>query len=94
MGQQNQKLQNAVEENDNYTNKVQPKHHHRGRPLPLEMNCEIFKFLKWPNQRKLIIGMGRGIYGIFRQRLLRKVFFCASSTYGKVDGWWVIICEN
>jgi hypothetical protein len=74
MGQQNQKLQNAVDEDDNYSNQVQLTSPHRGRPLPLELNCEIFKFLKWPNQRKLIVGMGRGIYEIFRLQLLRKVF--------------------
>jgi hypothetical protein len=82
MGQQNQKQQNAVEEDDNDSNEVHPKHH-RSRPLPLEMNCEIFKFLKWPNQRKLIVGMGREIYGIFRQRLLRKVFFFMRHPHGK-----------
>jgi hypothetical protein len=77
MGQQNQKLQNAVEEDENNANQVQLTNSHRGRrlPLPLELNCEIFKFLKLSNQRIFIVVMGRGIYGIFRQRLLRKVFF-------------------
>jgi hypothetical protein len=42
-------------------------------PLPLELNCEIFKCLKLPNQRKFIWGLGRDIYGIFRQKLLKKV---------------------
>jgi hypothetical protein len=44
------------------------------RPLPLELNCEIFKCLKLPNQRKFIWGLGRGIYGMFGQKLLIKVF--------------------
>jgi hypothetical protein len=46
------------------------RHHRR---LPLEMECEIFKFLKTENQQKFICGMGRGIYGIFRLELLIKV---------------------
>jgi hypothetical protein len=69
-----------VEEDENSANEAQLTNSHRGRgrPLPLEMNCEIFKFLKWPNQRKLIVGMGRGIYGMFHQGLLGKVFLRAS----------------
>jgi hypothetical protein len=45
------------------------------RPLPLEMNCEIFGCLKLPIQRKFICGLGRGIYGISRQKVLKKVFY-------------------
>jgi hypothetical protein len=45
--------------------------HHR---LPLEMECEIFKFLKLEIQHKFIWGMGRGIYGIFGHKLLIKVW--------------------
>jgi hypothetical protein len=44
--------------------------HHR---LPLELECEIFKFLKLEIQQKFIWGMGRGIYGIFGHKLLIKV---------------------
>jgi hypothetical protein len=43
-------------------------------PLPLELNCEVFKCLKLPIQRKFIWGMGRDIYGMFGQKLLKKVF--------------------
>jgi hypothetical protein len=43
------------------------------RPLPLELNCEIFKCLKLPVQPKFIWGLGRDIYGIFGQKLLKKV---------------------
>jgi hypothetical protein len=43
------------------------------RRLPLEMNCEMYKFLKLPIQKKFIWGMGRDIYGMFRQKLLKKV---------------------
>jgi hypothetical protein len=43
------------------------------RPLPLELNCEIFKCLPEPIQRKYIWGLGRGIYGAFRRKLLFKV---------------------
>jgi hypothetical protein len=43
-------------------------------PLPLELNCEIFKCLKLPIQRKFIWGLGSDIYGIFGQKLLKKVF--------------------
>jgi hypothetical protein len=42
-------------------------------PLPLELNCQIFECLKFGIQRKFIGGLGRGIYGIFRQKLLKKV---------------------
>jgi hypothetical protein len=42
-------------------------------PLPLELNCEIFKCLKVPIQTKFIWGLGRGIYGAFRHKLLVKV---------------------
>jgi hypothetical protein len=44
-------------------------------PLPLELNCEIFKCLPDPIQKKFIWAMGRGIYGIFRHKLLVKVNF-------------------
>jgi hypothetical protein len=37
------------------------------------MECEIFKFIKTENQQKLICGMGRGIYGIFRYEAQRSV---------------------
>jgi hypothetical protein len=37
-------------------------------PLPLK-----FEFLKFGIQRKFIGGLGRGIYGIFRQKVLTKV---------------------
>jgi hypothetical protein len=42
-------------------------------PLPLELNCQIFECLKVPIQKKFICGLGRGIYGIFREKLLTKV---------------------
>jgi hypothetical protein len=45
------------------------------RRLPLEMESEIFKFLKVPIQTKFIWGMGRGIYGMFGHQLLIKVYF-------------------
>jgi hypothetical protein len=43
------------------------------RPLPLELNCEIYKCLAVPIQTKFIWGLGRDIYGIFRRKLLVKV---------------------
>jgi hypothetical protein len=43
------------------------------RPLPLELNCEIFKCLAVPIQTKFIWAMGRGIYGAFRRKLLINV---------------------
>jgi hypothetical protein len=42
-------------------------------PLPLELNCQIFVCLKVPIQKKFIGGLGRGIYGMFRQKVLTKV---------------------
>ena len=45
------------------------------RRLPLEMECEIYKCLKLEIQKKIIWGMGRGIYGIFGHKLLTKVYF-------------------
>jgi hypothetical protein len=42
-------------------------------PLPLELNCQIFECLKFGIQRKFICGLGRGIYGMFRQKVLTKV---------------------
>jgi hypothetical protein len=46
---------------------------HRRLPLPLELNCQIFEFLKFESQRKFIVGLGKGIYGICRQKVLKKV---------------------
>jgi hypothetical protein len=37
--------------------------------LALELECEIFKGLKLPIQRKFISGLGRGIYGIFAPKI-------------------------
>jgi hypothetical protein len=45
------------------------------RRLPLELECEIYKCLKQPIQRKFIWGMGRGIYEMFGHKLLVKVLF-------------------
>jgi hypothetical protein len=42
-------------------------------PLPLELNCEIFKCLEVPIQTKFIWAMGRDIYSMFRHKLLVKV---------------------
>jgi hypothetical protein len=42
-------------------------------PLPLELNCQIFECLKAPIQTKFICELGRGIYGMFRQKVLTKV---------------------
>jgi hypothetical protein len=42
-------------------------------PLPLELNCAIFECLKVPIQKKYICGLGRGIYGIYREKVLTKV---------------------
>jgi hypothetical protein len=52
---------------------VQQKQPHRR--LPLELECEIYKCLKLPIQRKFIWGMGRGIYEMFGHKLLIKVLF-------------------
>jgi CRISPR/Cas system CMR subunit Cmr6 (Cas7 group RAMP superfamily) len=80
MGQQNQKPQKVEDDLDgtnpvvkkwNFAKILQRKRAHRR--LPLEMECEIFKFLKLKIQQKLIYGMGRGIYGMFSQRVLTKV---------------------
>jgi hypothetical protein len=54
------------------------------RPLPLELNSEIFKCLKLPIQRKFIWGLGRGIYGMFGQKLLKKVFCFVILKYKKI----------
>jgi hypothetical protein len=43
-------------------------------PLPLELNCEIYKFLKVEIQTKLISGLGKGIYEMFHQKLLAQVY--------------------
>jgi hypothetical protein len=53
---------------------VELEENHLHRRLSLEMECEIFKCMKEEIQRKFIWGMGRGIYAMFRQKLLRKVF--------------------
>jgi hypothetical protein len=42
-------------------------------PLPLELICQIFECLKFGIKRKFIGGLGRGIYAIFRQKVLKKV---------------------
>jgi hypothetical protein len=47
--------------------------HHRRVPLPLELNCQIFECLKFGIQRKFIGGLGRGIYALFRHKVLTKV---------------------
>jgi hypothetical protein len=39
------------------------------RPLPLELNCEIFKCLDLLIQRDFISGLGREIYDMFGQKL-------------------------
>jgi hypothetical protein len=84
MGQQHGKQQKPIEEKEKGNNSavkkkfaffnVQQKktnlHHRR---LPLEMECEIFKFLKEEIQTKLIWEMGNGIYGMFRLKVLTKV---------------------
>jgi hypothetical protein len=49
------------------------KQRHVRVPLPLELNCQIFECLKFGIQRKFIGGLGRGIYAIFRQKVLTKV---------------------
>jgi CRISPR/Cas system CMR subunit Cmr6 (Cas7 group RAMP superfamily) len=80
MGQQNQRLQKIEDDSDGtskatkkwtFAKILQRKKAHRR--LPLEMECEIFKFLKLKMKQKLIYGMGRGIFGIFSQRILTKV---------------------
>jgi hypothetical protein len=53
------------------------------RRLPLEMECEIFKCLKFEIQQKFIWGMGRGIYGMFGYQLLSKVYFNFKNIYSK-----------
>jgi hypothetical protein len=42
-------------------------------PLPLELNCQIFECLKFHIQRNFIGGLGRGIYGMCRNKVLKKV---------------------
>jgi CRISPR/Cas system CMR subunit Cmr6 (Cas7 group RAMP superfamily) len=81
MGQQNQRPQKVEEDWQNFTNSavkkwtfakiLQKKKAHRR--LPLEMECEIFKYLKLKMQQKLVYGMGRGIYGMFSHRVLTQV---------------------
>jgi CRISPR/Cas system CMR subunit Cmr6 (Cas7 group RAMP superfamily) len=87
MGQQNQRLQKVGEDLNNGTNPVVKKWNFakilqrkkERRRLPLEMECEIFKFLKLKMQQKLIHGMGRGIYGMFSQRILTKVSYMGAN---------------
>jgi CRISPR/Cas system CMR subunit Cmr6 (Cas7 group RAMP superfamily) len=80
MGQQNQRPQQVEEDLGginpnlkkwNLAKILQRKKVHRR--LPLEMECEIFKFLKLKMQQKFIYGMGRGIYGMYSQKVLMKV---------------------
>jgi hypothetical protein len=54
---------------------VQLKEKHLQQRLPLEMECEIFQFLKLAIQLKFICGLGRGIYGMFGPKIqaLKKV---------------------
>jgi hypothetical protein len=59
-----------------------PADRHPRVPLPLELNCQIFECLKFESQRKFIGGLGRGIYGMFRHKLLPKVGFMIIS--GKI----------
>jgi hypothetical protein len=82
MGQKNEKQQKPMEEekdaktNQSIVNKFaffKLKHKKTRHRLPLELECEIFKFLKLEIQQKLIWGMGPGIYGIFRQKVLTTV---------------------
>jgi hypothetical protein len=44
------------------------------RPLPVELNCEIFQCLKLPIQRKFIWGLNREMYGLNRRKMLTKVW--------------------
>jgi hypothetical protein len=72
MGQKNGKQQKPMEEEKKDANqpiviKLKTKKAHRR--LPLEMNCEIFKCLKLPIQRKFMSGMGKGIYGMFGPKI-------------------------
>jgi hypothetical protein len=55
-------------------------------PLPLELNCEIFKCLKLPIQKKFIWGLGRDIYGMFGQKLLKKVCMKIYLKYEGIEG--------
>jgi hypothetical protein len=71
MSQEHGKGQKPFEEGkDN----ILKKQHHRRVPLPMELNCQIFECLKFGIQRKFIGGLGRGIYGIFRHKVLKKVY--------------------
>jgi hypothetical protein len=82
MGQQNQKQQKPMQEKNNgnhsivkkFTTVFKGQQKKAYRRLPLEMECEIFKCLKFEIRRKFISGMGRGIYGMFRHKLLIKVW--------------------
>jgi hypothetical protein len=74
MGQQNQKQQKSVEEKNGNHSIVKKMIVVKVRRLPLEMECEIFKFLKVPIQQKFIWGLGRRIYGMFGHKLLVKVW--------------------
>jgi CRISPR/Cas system CMR subunit Cmr6 (Cas7 group RAMP superfamily) len=89
MGQKNSKHRKSIEEKDGNNLIVEQKTYpivqifdcfkvsqkKKHRRLPLEMESEIFKFLKIKIQQKLICGMGWGIYGMFGHKLLTKVKF-------------------
>jgi hypothetical protein len=60
---------------------VQNSRNGRRFPLPLELNCQIFECLKFGIQRKFIGGLGRGIYGIFRLKILTKVALIVIETF-------------
>jgi hypothetical protein len=71
MSQEHGKGQKSFDEGkDN----ILKKQRQRRVPLPLELNCQIFECLKFGIQRKFIVGLGSGIYGIFRQKVLKKVY--------------------
>jgi hypothetical protein len=68
MTQQKQKQHESKESFEVEQRKLLP------RRLPLEMECEIFKCLKWQIQRTFIWGLGKGIHAMFRQKVLSKVY--------------------
>jgi hypothetical protein len=45
------------------------------RKLPAELNREIYLSFNTSTQRKFICGLGWDFYSMFRQKLLKKVFF-------------------
>jgi hypothetical protein len=67
MSQQTRERQNFEQQ------EITTQNDHRHFPLPLELNCQIFECLKFGIQRKFIGGLGRGIYAIFRHKVLKKV---------------------